>query len=229
MASMTSSALLYAFLGGFLPALLWLWFWLKEDRLHPEPRSALTLTFFGGIIAALLAYKAERFVMTIGFSFVGTLIIWAVIEEVFKFAFAYWTAIRRKVCDEPIDDMIYMLTAALGFAAIENMLFLLAPLIEGDVAKSLITGNLRFIGATLLHIAASSIIGAAGAFYFYRGKKKREVAIFVGLLAAIGLHALFNIMVNLGTQSGLLYALFVAWAAIVIVLAIFEKVKRLKR
>jgi len=225
---MNTTALLYAFLGGFLPALVWLWFWLHEDRLHPEPRSALALTFFGGMCAALLAYGAERAVLGWGLAFTTTLIWWAVIEEVFKFAFAYWFAIRRRVCDEPIDAMIYMLTAALGFAALENTLFLFAPLSDGNVLQGLMTGNLRFVGATLLHIAASSIVGACAAFAFYRGRRAHEIAIFAGLAIAVGLHALFNIIINMQTNRSLLAGFIVAWAAIVVVLAIFEKVKRIK-
>lgn len=224
---MNASTLLFAFLGGFLPALLWLWFWLHEDRLHPEPRGAIVLTFIGGMAAALLAYFSERFIMKIGVAFSTMLILWAVVEEVLKFGFAYWTALRKKVCDEPIDDMIYMLTAALGFAALENTLFLLAPLANGNIAKSLLTGNLRFIGATLLHIAASSIIGAFGAFYFYKGRKARDTAIMVGLAVATVLHAGFNLIINTQTNRSLITAFAIAWATIIVVLAMFEKVKRL--
>ncbi len=226
---MNATTLLYALIGGILPALLWLWFWLKEDRLHPEPRGALILTFFGGMCAALLAYVAERSIMTAGFAFSTTLILWAVVEEVFKFGFAYFTALRRKVCDEPIDAMIYMLTAALGFAALENTLFLLAPLADGDIAKSLLTGNLRFIGATLLHIAASSIVGAFSAFFFYKGKRAHDIAIVVGLVVAIALHSAFNLIINTQADRSLLIAFAIAWATIVVVLAMFEKVKRLRR
>lgn len=226
---MTTTTLLYALLGGFLPALLWLWFWLREDRLHPEPRGAIVLTFFGGMCAALLAYFVERAVLGAGFAFSATLVLWAVIEEVCKFGFAYFAALRRKVCDEPIDAMIYMLTAALGFAALENTLFLLAPLAEGDIAKSLLTGNLRFIGATLLHIAASSIVGAFAAFFFYRRRILRECAVVLGLLIAVVLHAAFNLIINTQADRSLLIAFAVAWATIVVVLAVFEKVKRVRR
>lgn len=224
---MSASTLLFAFLGGFLPALLWLWFWLHEDRLHPEPRGAIVLTFIGGMAAALLAYFIERSIMSAGFVFSTMLILWAITEEVLKFGFAYFTALRRKVCDEPVDDMIYMLTAALGFAALENTLFLLAPLASGDIAKSLLTGNLRFIGATLLHIAASSLIGAFGAFYFYKGRKTRDIAIFVGLVVATALHAGFNLIINAQTNRSLITAFAIAWATIIVVLAMFEKVKRI--
>ncbi|TSC84447.1 MAG: hypothetical protein G01um101417_253 [Parcubacteria group bacterium Gr01-1014_17] len=224
---MSASTLLFAFLGGFLPALLWLWFWLKEDRLHPEPRGAIILTFFGGMAAALLAYFTERSIIGMGLAFSVTLILWAIVEEVFKFGFAYFTALRRKVCDEPVDDMIYMLTAALGFAALENTLFLIAPLANGDIAKSLLTGNLRFIGATLLHIAASSLIGAFGAFYFYKGRKTRDIAIVIGLVVATALHAGFNLIINSQTNRSLITAFAIAWATIIVVLVVFEKVKKI--
>jgi len=226
---MDASTLLYALLGGFLPALLWLWFWLKEDRLHPEPRGALVLVFLGGMFAAAAAYFAERSIMKMGFAFSTTLVLWAVVEEVFKFAAAWWLALRKKVCDEPIDAMIYMLTAALGFAALENTLFLIAPLANGEIAKSLLTGNLRFIGATLLHIAASSIIGAFAAFLFYKSKKIKDAAIFIGLIVAVILHATFNLIINTEKDNALMIAFAVAWATIIVVLAVFEKVKRLPR
>src|SRR3989344_6540894 len=99
--------------------------------------------------------------------------------------------------------MIYMLTAALGFAALENTLFLIAPLANGDITKSLLTGNLRFIGATLLHIAASSIIGAFAAFFFYKSKKIKDAAIFIGLIVAIILHAAFNLIINTEKDNAL--------------------------
>lgn len=226
---MNTTTFFWAFVGGLLPALLWLWFWLKEDRLHPEPRGALALTFAGGMLAALFAYAAERGIVRWGLAFSTTLILWAIVEEAFKFGFAYFTALRRKICDEPIDVMIYLITAALGFAALENTLFLLAPLADGEIAKSVLTGNLRFIGASVLHIAASSIVGAAGAFFFYRGRRAREIAIFVGLALAVALHAGFNLIINQQTDRSLFGAFLLAWAAIVVVLAVFEKIKRLKR
>lgn len=226
---MSASTLLFALLGGFLPALLWLWFWLHEDRLHPEPRAAIVFTFFGGMAAALVAFFVERSIMNMGLAFSTMLVWWAITEEVLKFVFAYGTALRRTVCDEPIDAMIYMLTAALGFAALENTLFLLAPLAEGDVAKSLLTGNLRFVGATLLHVAASGIIGAFAAFFFYRRKTVKDAAIIVGLVVAVALHAGFNLIINTQTDRALFTAFAVAWATIVIVLALFEKVKRVRR
>ena len=41
-----------AFILGLIPALVWLWFWLKED-IHPEPAKMITLSFIGGMVAVL--------------------------------------------------------------------------------------------------------------------------------------------------------------------------------
>ena len=49
----------YALLSGVLPALLWLWFWLKEDNLHPEPRKVIARTFISGAIAVIFALIFE--------------------------------------------------------------------------------------------------------------------------------------------------------------------------
>ena len=49
-------------IGGILPALFWLYFWLREDKLKPEPRSLIMLSFFGGMAAVLAAFFAEKII-----------------------------------------------------------------------------------------------------------------------------------------------------------------------
>ena len=90
------------------------------------------------------------------------------LEEVFKFAAAYFVALRARVYDEPLDAIIYLVTVALGFSALENALFLWGPLKEGDILRTIVTGDLRFIGATLLHTLSSATIGIALALSFYK-------------------------------------------------------------
>ena len=53
---MASPALFIAILGGVLPALVWLAFWLLEDRCEPEPKRYLLGTFIvGGLMVGLVA------------------------------------------------------------------------------------------------------------------------------------------------------------------------------
>ena len=52
---MTLTTLGYAFLGGLLPSLIWLYFLLKEDSRCPEPRTLIALTFVAGMVAVPFA------------------------------------------------------------------------------------------------------------------------------------------------------------------------------
>jgi RsiW-degrading membrane proteinase PrsW (M82 family) len=119
-----------------------------------------------------------------------------------------------------------MVTVALGFSAVENALFLLNPLAQSNIAQTIITGDLRFIGATLLHTLSSATIGIALAFSFYRGRAGRLLAAGCGLILAVALHTLFNFFI-LGSGSGATFWVFlVIWLGIIAILLGVERVKR---
>lgn len=222
------NVLLFALLGGLVPTFLWLWFWLREDRSCPEPRTLILISFLAGIIAVPLVIPLERAVATVTS---GTLmvVLWAMIEESMKFLVAYIAVLRHKEMNEPVDAVIYMITVALGFAAFENTLFLLEPLSLQLVADSLQIGNLRFIGATLLHTLASGTIGICIALTFYRGHYARDIAAVLGIILATLLHALFNfsIMTFNGRNEGILSVFLGLWLGIIVLILLFEKIKKI--
>ncbi len=230
----------YAFLGGVLPALAWLYFLLKEEGRCPQPRWAVFLAFAVGMLSvplvmplqaaackewALSAYLACEAGQT-GLLGTKVLIAWAAIEETMKYiiaaAFVLW---RRMAVRNSIDLVATMLTVALGFAALENTLFLIHPFSQGYLLEALGLGNLRFIGSTLLHVVASSVIGFAMAFSLKASKPVRAVAASIGLILAIALHALFNFFIIHGEGSYVILALFTAWTGAVAVFAAFEVLK----
>jgi RsiW-degrading membrane proteinase PrsW (M82 family) len=160
------------------------------------------------------------------FAGLSLLFIWATIEELFKFGAAYITALRTRVFDEPLDAVIYMVTAALGFSAMENVLFLLTPLYEGDVVRTLVTGDLRFIGATLLHTLASAVIGMCLALAFYKSAGVRRLAGVIGVILAIALHTVFNFFI-LGKGSGATFWVFLCiWLGVAVLLILIERIKQ---
>lgn len=233
--------LLFAFFGGILPALIWLWFWLKEDGSHPEPNKLIIKTFLLGILMVPVAFIFQTAINIIFWngeveevlsrgSYITLLIvlIWAGIEEFLKYQAAKAGGLNSKENDEPIDFTIYMITAALGFSAIENVLFLISPLLEGNIIDAFLTSNLRFVGATLVHVASSSMIGIFGSFsYFFKAKSKRKYLI-MGFILSILLHTVFNLFII--NNSNLSYLGFVTvWVFVVLLIIIFERIKKIKK
>ncbi|MFA5987331.1 MAG: PrsW family glutamic-type intramembrane protease [Candidatus Paceibacterota bacterium] len=220
-----TATIFLSLLGGVLPALFWLWFWLREDYLHPEPRRMILATFCAGMISVVFAFSAERAVAVLNLeNQLVVLFAWAFIEEVVKYFAVYAIAMHGKFFDEPIDAMIYMVTGALGFAAIENFLFILN---SQSIFTSVLTSSMRFIGASLLHVTASAIIGAAIAMSFYRNKTIKKEYFFVGMILAVAIHTLFNFLIIQDSGRNIMPVFIVLWSFAILVLLAFEKAKKI--
>ncbi len=221
--------------GGILPALAWLWFWRREDAAHPEPRKLIALAFFAGMVTVAVVIPMERFVQPYLIGMGGMLITgqtlvftaWSFIEELMKYFAARITVLKRKEDDEPIDPVIYMVTVALGFAAAENTLFLLSPLGGESFVQTFITGNLRFIGATLLHVLSSAVIGVALALSFYKSKRIKRHNVFLGVILACLLHSAFNFFILNTAEENLFRTFSFVWLGVIALLAVLEYIKRI--
>jgi RsiW-degrading membrane proteinase PrsW (M82 family) len=225
---MDFTTIAYALLSGILPALLWLWFWLKEDNLHPEPRSLIVVSFISGMIVVVFAIFLEKFVADLISDENIRYILWAGIEEIVKFFAVGIIALGTTSIDEPIDAMIYGITVALGFAAIENTLFVFSQLNTGEITKSIITGNMRFLGATLVHVVSSASIGLMIGISFYKDIFVKTISVIFGVILAVALHSAFNLSIINATGSNTLKIFGWVWCSVVILLIIFEEVKAIK-
>ena len=224
------------FVTGFLPPILWLWFWLHEDP-HPEPRKKLIQSFTAGMlivpVALFLEFVFYRSSVELGFVKEGELTSvfllagWAFVEEVSKFWAAWQVDLKRSVYNEPVDALIYLLTVALGFSALENVLFLWGAAQNGGVLESAITANMRFFGATLLHTVSSGVVGASIALSFFH-KEHQHRNIVGGLLLATILHGAFNTLIIYSGSVGSIFKVFsVIWTLVIILIFVFEKVKKI--
>lgn len=243
---------IYALLGGFVPAVLWLWFWLKEDKKRPEPKKMILETFIAGGAAVFLSFVIQSFfiyltgqkayidsvladstrklLLPFFLSIFPIFLVWAFVEELMKFITVWLVALKSRFNDEPIDPMIYMIVGALGFVAIENTLFILDSLITGGQNLSfLITSNLRFLGSSVVHIVSSAIIGASISLSYCYNPWRRRLNIIWGFILGTLLHAAFNFfiikLIAGGSNLGLFKIFIIWWLIAVIILFFFEKIK----
>lgn len=232
MGNLYSSATLIVL--GFIPSLVWLGYYLKKDP-RPEPRYLISRVFFLGIVLAPLAIIAQwifrEFALDINSNFQITasvyFFLWAAfVEEIVKFLAVKFVVLHNPAFDEPVDAMIYMISAALGFAAIENILVLFQAIPNGAYA-ALQIWFLRFVGATLIHAVSSAFVGyfLAVAWFYHRHSGK---LIWAGLGIATFLHFVFNIILlsTDGRPIGFLYTMVFLLITASIIAWLFNKIRK---
>lgn len=221
---------------GISPSLVWLSFYLRKDC-HPEPKSLLTKAFLMGIIISPIAillqlgFSELRNIFGFEFLYQGTqaFFLWSsFVEELLKFFAVYLVVVRNPEFDEPVDGMIYMISAALGFAAIENVLVMF-DLIPDGAGTALNTLALRFVGATLLHALASGLAGYFLAISWFFQEHRKKLIVF-GLVIATLFHGAFNMLIAFAQESanpviGLVYTTFLLIILAFLVSILFDKIK----
>ena len=184
---------------GVLPSLIWLLFYLRKD-VHPESKSMVIKIFFFGMLAALPAIFLEMGIFRafsklnlplIYLSFLNTFLGVALIEETLKFLVVKVKVLSNAEFDEPVDAILYMIIAALGFAASENILILFNQRTDLLLPQALKISMTRFLGATFLHALTSGTLGYFLALSLSETKKRLKLISF-GLLISILLHGLYN-------------------------------------
>ncbi len=218
---------------GLVPSAIWLTYFLRKDC-HPEPKLMLIKTFLMGIIVSPIAVAFQlaftRFAPDLPFHLEvhgAAFFLWAaLIEELVKLYAVTLVALRNPAFDEPVDAMIYMVTAGLGFAAMENILVMFRIVPDGNLAATFSILTLRFTGATLLHALSSALVGYFLALSWFFAHHRVKLVAF-GVALATVFHFTFNTFLSVSDNElaslGLTTTLLIACAFLVSVL--FDRIK----
>lgn len=224
MAPLTLSPTAWAVIIGLSPSLLWLVFWRHLVKRGREPMGLVLLCFLLGAASVFLATFLQQ-----GFKDMVTdpttrIAVWAGIEEILKFVVFYIVAYKSTYDDDALDPAMYLIAVALGFAALENIFYILKPGLSFNITASLLTGGLRFFGSTLLHAIASCFIGIV---ITLTPRAIRSVGIVVGIAGAIFLHSTFNFFILKNDTASFLQIYGYLWIVAIISHVILEKFRRI--
>ncbi len=225
--TISTTTILYAIIGGMMPALFWLWFWLRENKERPEPKGLILITFILGMIAVILVIPVQKFIQGVYTDQTQQVALWASIEEIAKYFAVALIALQSTYLEKPIDYVMYFIVAGLGFAAMENILFLIKPLAGNEMTVGILTGNLRFLGSTLLHALSTGLVGIAIGISVGKNNFIRFLYTIVGIVIAITLHSVFNFFIIHSTGNNLLQVFGFLWVTAVFVMILIEKLRRM--
>ncbi|TAK50591.1 MAG: PrsW family intramembrane metalloprotease [Bacteroidetes bacterium] len=191
------------FLLGFSPGIFWLWYFYKKDKWEPEPKHLVVKTFFWGLLSAFIAALPE---LPFGeYRMFSLAFLAPVVEELAKFFAVRYTIYNHIEFDEPMDGITYAAAAALGFASIENSLYLMGSygfpftdfMTQEPEASSTRIFSL-FVARGLLsvpgHVLFSSSWGFALGWAKFMDKQMARRLLIEGYCIAVLLHGIFNFL-----------------------------------
>jgi RsiW-degrading membrane proteinase PrsW (M82 family) len=195
----------------FGPAVYWLWYFYNKDKYEPEPLSKIVWLYFLGMVVVIPAALIEALFeyITQSNGFVTTVVYAPIVEEILKFLVVYLFIYRDIEFNEPVDGIIYAAAAALGFASLENLLYVFnayhgASIVENEapIVSASLVASTRAILSVPGHVLFATFWGnALGLAKFMLDKKAAKTTIIMGICLGIIFHGLFNYFTNspLGT------------------------------
>jgi protease PrsW len=188
---MTSIYIFMALAPAFAIALYIYW----KDKHEKEPVGVLVMCFIFGVLICFPAgmWNSGVFEM-FGFdldeendmfiSFYMAFFVVGLGEELLKYLVLVLYAFRKPSFNEPFDGIVYGVMIGLGFAALENIFYVM----EGGIGVAV----LRMFTAVPMHAAFGVIMGYyVGLSKFYRGSARMETSV-KGLLFAVLLHGFYD-------------------------------------
>ena len=207
------------------PSIALVIYFYKQDKKKPEPIGLVTRIFFLGIGFIIPACFAEYFFdiifkqlngILILYHFLKAFIVAAFIEELIKLIIVKQFVYKNPHFDEVMDGIVYTIVASLGFACMENLIYV----IDGGLEIALV----RAFTAVPMHAVASGIMGYyIGKAKFSENKQQEKSLIYKGLWFAILIHGFYNFLLFASPETSFIIALGVFPLIILTFLKLKEK------
>lgn len=163
-----------------------------KDKYEKEPvKLALTGTLYG-VIASIPITFTEKYVTnfapmetSIYYPFFISFIVASFVEETYKYIILKFLVWKNKNYNEPVDGILYAVFISLGFAMIENILYVFNPIIGGLYTA---------IGRAIFSIPAHAIFGVYMGYYLSKEKFFKYKANILSILMPISIHGIYDLL-----------------------------------
>ncbi|NOZ47332.1 MAG: PrsW family intramembrane metalloprotease [Chlorobi bacterium] len=174
----------------FAPVFIIAFYVYFRDKYEKEPVQLLIKSLISGAVIVIPVIYLEKFTgsFSVNFDFYkkaayNAFIVAAFSEELFKYMALYYLIWRNKNFNEKFDGIVYAVFISLGFAAVENLKYIINFGVE--------VGYTRAFTA----VPAHALFGVTMGFYFGMAKfypQFRSKYLFLSLLIPIVLHGIYD-------------------------------------
>lgn len=206
----------FIIIAAVLPVLVWVYYIYKKDQYQPEPTKLLVKGFCLGLLSVLLSLCISLPLEFLGFwgdetsnlfdairkAFFGA----AIPEEIAKFIMLWLLLRKNPFFDEHFDGIIYAVMVSMGFAALENIMYLFSY--ESWISVGIVRALISVPG----HFFFGILMGYFYSLAYFTKDKKYYVWV---LLAPILAHGLFDTLLftsqiseGVGTVIMILFLVF---------------------
>lgn len=217
------------------PVVFMMHFVYVRDRYEREPLGRILLVFFVSFLTVIPAGITEAILLRgqveglIGVAIASFAVI-ALSEEFFKYLAVKWLAVRDRNFNEVYDGILYAVAASLGFAVVENILYIFM-----SAADSAGAGITVAVLRALLSVPGHALWGVMMGYYiglakFESDQRKKRPLVIKGLLIAIFWHGMYDFFAfGVEQVEGALAIVFALCVAAVIIVNWIIGVRLIRR
>ncbi len=203
-------------LAAVLPAVFLLRYVYRQDTVEKEPMGLLLTLLFMGIVAALISGVLERLAQTVlnmlvapgsrVYTILLAFLVVALVEEGTKFYLLRWRTWYHPAFNYRFDGVVYAVFVSLGFAAFENIQYILHYGLSVALPRALLAvpGHMSFAVFMGVFYGRAKICEACGDL---AGRQRNWLA---GYFSAVLLHGIYDSCAMIGsTRALVIFIIFI--------------------
>lgn len=195
-----------------LPGILIIIYIFRKDKIEHEPLSLIIKLVLFGALSCIPAVALEFFISymgpvyaegTIAYAVYEAFVIAAFCEELCKYAFLRLGSWRHKAFDYRFDGIVYGVSVAVGFALLENVLYVMDGGFSTAVMRAVLAVPLHAFCGVFMGVA----YGAAKRYSIEGNRSKQRKATFMALLVPITIHGIYDALIFMDADITIVFLL----------------------
>lgn len=215
-----------------LPAFLLMIYISKKDRIEKEPKRLIVSLFVLGALstvgAVIIGLLGESLVLefldedSLLYTFINAFFLVALVEEGGKFVMLKLRTWNNREFNYTFDAVVYAVSVSLGFATLENILYV----IPGGIGTAVLRGILSVPGHAINAVFMGYFYGLAKRCQYLGDNTGKNLNLLKAWLSASMIHGFYDFCLMSGEDY--LLAAFLIFEVVITVLAV-KKVNKLSR